>query len=239
MKLNEVTSTGFFKGLVYGDSGTGKTIFAAGFPGPIEYWDFDHKISSAAHYYKNNAEKLAEIDVYQFANLPRDQRIPAFEVRNNIIADLVRTKKPLPFKTLVIDSLTTFTNMIMDDYLVRSQKGIKRAHPDIPSMQDYQMLDKHLSLLIPSWLSLDANVILLGHLKVDKDETTGQILRLPQVPGQFATKLPIYCEEVYVSKVTPDGKYVLQTQTDATYKCRTQRSLPKEIPTSYESVGPR
>lgn len=238
MKLSEVTSTSFFKGLVYGDSGTGKTIFGAGFPGPIEYWDFDTKISSAAHYYKNDKQKLENIDVYQFAHLPREQRIPAWEVRNNRIAQLIRDKQPLPFKTLVLDSLTTFTAMIMDDYLIRSQKGIKRAHPDIPAMQDYQMLDKHLSLIIPSLLSLECNVVMLGHLKVDKDETTGQILRLPLMAGNFATKLPIYFEEVYVSQVL-EGKYLLQTQSDAMYKCRTQRNLPKTISTSYESVAPR
>jgi hypothetical protein len=239
MKLNEMASTGFFKGLVYGDSGSGKTIFAASFPGPIEYWDFDHKISSAAHYYKKDAAKLEGIDVHQFANLPREKRIPAWEVRNNLIADCVRNNKPLPFKTLVVDSLTTFTAMIMDDYIVRSQRGIKRAHPEIPAMQDYQMLDKHLSLIVPSLLSLDCNVVMLGHLKTDKDESTGAIIRQPLMAGAFAGKLPIYFEEVYVSKVSTEGKYVLQTQSDSMYKCRTQRNLPKEIATAFESVAPR
>lgn len=239
MKLSEVTSTSFFKGLVVGDSGTGKTCLAGTFPGRIELWDFDHKVSSLAHYYKQDAELLNRVDVYQFANLPREARIPAWEKRNNLIAEAVRTNKPLHFDTLVVDSLTTFTMMMMDDYLIRSQKGIKRAHPEIPAMQDYQMLDKHLSMIVPSLLSINANVLMLGHVKTDKDETTGEILRQAMIAGQFASKLPIFFEEVYIARVAPDGKYYLQTQSANGYKCRTQRGLPREVATSFSALGVR
>lgn len=236
MKLSELEATTYFKGLVYGDSGTGKTCFAASFPGPIEYWDFDGKASSAAHFFKNDKERLSDIDVHQFITLPREKRIPAWEFRMNLIQDCVRKNLPLPFKTLVVDSLTTMVNAIMDDYMIRSQLGIKRAHKDINALQDYQLLDKHLSQLIPGLLALNCNVVMLGHLKLDKDEVTGAITRQPLISGQFAGKLPIYFEEVYVSTVDSAGKYVLQTQSDATYKCRTQRGLAKLIPTKYESV---
>lgn len=234
MNLSELALTNYLKVLVYGDSGSGKTVFASSFPTPIKYLDFDHKISSAAQFYKNDPERLKDIQVHQFANLPNGERMRSFEKEFKAIQDLVNKKQPLPFKTLVIDSLTTFTNYMLQHYFV-AQPGIKRAHPDINAMQDYQLLDKHLSQIIAGILSLDCNVVMIGHLGLDKDESTGQVLRQALMPGKFATKLPIWFEEVYVSLVK-DGKYTLQTQSDSMYKCRTQRGLPKEIPTGYESI---
>lgn len=236
VSLADIATTDFFKGLIYGDSGAGKTCFAASAPLPIRYWDFDHKISSAAKHYSAEPERLQQIDVTQFAALPVKNRIPEFDRQMQEIAALVRDKKPLPFKTLVLDSLTTFTASLLNDYLTRSQLGIKRAIADIPAMQDYQLLDKHLSLTIPSLLSLDCHVIMTGHMKIEKDETTGQILRIPLMPGQFANKLMIYFEEAYVAKVDAKGQFVLQTQTDGTYKCRSQRKLAKEVPTKWSEV---
>ncbi len=234
MNLNELATTNFLKVLVYGDSGTGKSIFAASFPGPIKYWDFDHKVSSVAQFYKKDEEKLKSIQVTQFANLPNGDRIKAWEKEVREIQDLVKAKKPLPFQTLILDSLTTFTSSMLQHYFV-AQPGIKRAHPDLNAMQDYQLLDKHLSQAIPGLLSLDCNIVMVGHMGVDKDETTGQILRQTLMPGKFAAKLPIWFEEVYVASVK-DGKYLLQTQSDSSFKCRTQRGLPKEISSSYAEI---
>jgi len=235
MKLSEIATNDFVKALIYGDSGSGKTVMAASFPGPIEYWDFDGKVSSAAQFYKNDKAKLDSINVTSFNKFPKETRIAEWEKKAREV-DAAKKSGTLPFKTLVLDSLTTFSNSMLDDYIHRSQRGIKRALADIPAMQDYQLLDKHLTQIISGLLALDCHVVMIGHMQVEKDESTGVILRQPLMAGKFAAKLPIYFDEVYVSKVTSSGQYVLQTQSDGTYKCRTQRGLPKEIPTSFDSI---
>jgi hypothetical protein len=236
LKLTDLATSDFVKVLVYGDSGTGKTCFASSFPGPIEYWDFDNKISSAAQFYKNDVSRLAQIDVHQYAGLAPKVRMGEWEKRSRMI-DSLKLTGPLPFKTLVLDSLTTFTHFMLEDYIYRSQTGIKRPLEGINAIQDYQLLDRHLTTMITGVLSLPCHVVMLGHLGIEKDEATGIISRQPFMPGKFAHKLPIYFEEVYVSKVNAKNEYVLQTQTDNVYKCRTQRKLAKEVPTAFSSLG--
>lgn len=233
MKLSELALDSNVKVLVYGPSGTGKTILAGSFPGPVEYWDFDHKASSIAQHYKLEKDRLDNINVHQFAQLGKAERIASWEKRLQFVD---ANKAKLPFNTLVIDSLTTMSAMMLDDYIHRSQKGLKRALADIPCMQDYQLLDKHLTQIISGLLALPCNVIFIGHMNVEKDESSGMIYRKPLMAGKFADKLPIYFEEVYVSKVDSSQKYWLQTQGDASMVCRTQRKHPKEISSSYAEI---
>lgn len=225
----------FVKLLVMGDSGSGKTCLSCSFPGPLEVWDFDNKISSAAKFYAKQPEILNNIEVKSFAQLPKDQIIPEMQKRLREVNELAMTGKPLPFKTLVLDSFTTFAGYLLAAY-PKLQPGIKRQFADIPALQDYQLLDIHLGDTVKNILKLNCNIVVTGHLTSEKDETTGAITYKPLVPGKFADKLNIYFEEVYLSKVTQDGKFVLQTQPDSKFKLRSQRQLPKEIPNQYSSI---
>lgn len=238
MKLVDLAKTDYFKALVYGDSGIGKTCFATAFAelGEVEIWDFDNKISSAANYYADKPEILNKIQVRQFMPLEETKRIPAWLERTKEIEALVRAGKPLPFKTLVLDSITTFVNMLMRDYLVRSYTGIKRPGPDLYGMQDYGILATQLKSFIPNLLVIPCNVIVLGHLETERDEATGAISRMPMMPGKNAPTLPIWFEEVYVARLNAEGKRILQTQPDQTFKiCRSQRKgLAKEIPMNID-----
>lgn len=239
MLANEMLDSNFYKGLWYGPSGTTKTCTAASMPGPIEYWDFDGKFTSAVHWLKQrDPEKLREIDVYQFNKLPVIERIPAWEKRSRMIDQLIKEGKDLPFHTLVLDSLTTFSHYILEDYLFRSQKAIKRAFPDIPSQQDYGLLDKHLTRIISGLLSLDCHVVMIGHSLVEKDETTGAIERKPLMAGKFADKVSIYFEEVYACK-NVGGKRLWHTTPEGGYIARTQRGLPKETTMDIQEIFPK
>jgi len=240
MKASELQDKLFFKALIYGDAGVGKTCLAAQMPGPIEYWDFDHKIGSAIQYLKKtgNQAKLDEIDVYQFGHLKVKERIPEFEKRTKIIDDAISKKQPFAFKTLVIDSITTLSNYIMEDYIYRSQLGIKRPIEGINSMQDYQLYEKHMMRLLLGLLGQDINLVVLGHINIDKDETTGALVKKPLVKGQaISPMLPMWFEEVYAAYTKPDGSRVLQTGPGNNYATRTQRGFPKEIPMTIEALG--
>lgn len=236
MLLSEMTTSNDVKLLLYGPSSTGKTITACSFPGPIKYFDFDHKISSAAQFYKAEPERLKQIDVVQFAPMNQQERMKAFMAELHKIQTIQHSKKPLPFKTLVLDSLTTFTSYLLDDYIHVSQRGMKRPEGGVNCMQDYQLLQKHMTQILTGLLSLDCNVVFIAHSQLEKDETTGSISNAVLMPGQLAAKLPIYFEEVYFAKLDPQGKHILQTQSDSRTVCRTQRKLPKEIPARYESI---
>ena len=236
MKLSDVNPSENLKVLVYGSSGTGKTCFATGFPTPMLLLDFDGKANSAASFYANQGVRLQEIEVKRLVERPDKNIMQEFL---NIISELGKEQKAgkFKYKTLVLDSLTTFSAATLR-HIVHTNPGTKRVASSQgvqPCMQDYGILKREFARLIPGLLSLDMNVVMLGHIKTDKDETTGEILRGVNMDGSFGAELPIYFEEVYRSYVK-DGKYLAQTQADFRYKCRSQRGLPKEINLTYERI---
>ena len=245
MKLGELASNDYFKGLILGASGSGKTIGAMTFPGEKLVMDFDNKISSAAKFYAGTPV-IEQIDVNQYGKMAvigdqktgRKPRMRAFLDDLQVIFNLQNNKQPLPFKTLVVDTITTLTDSIMEDYRYVSQTGVKRPNADQNSQSDYGLLANHFKQIMTGCLSLDCNVIFLGHTQLSKDETSGIMTNEVLMPGQMASKLGIYFEEVYFAKIDQKGRHVWQTKADGrTQFCRTQRKdLPAEIPASYSEL---
>ena len=80
------------------------------------------------------------------------------------------------------------------------------------------------------------NIIMLAHIKIDRDEMTGELVRGPHMDGSFAADLPIYFKEVYRTFVE-NKKYLAQTQSDARYNCRTQiKGLPEMLELNYSNL---
>lgn len=222
--------------LTYGDSGVGKTCLGATFPGPIKLLDFDGKANSIISFLGKGHPKLKDIDVEDLRPTMAGNPIEAFQV---ILGDLIKQQQAgkIEFETLIIDSLTTFSDAALK-HIVKSNPAIKRPtykQGAQPCQADYGILRREFKRLIPGILSLDCNVLCLGHIKMEKDDTTGAIVNNVMLDGSFGQELPIYFEEVYVAMKKGDRRY-LMTQNDGRYKCRTQRGLPKEIDMSYDAI---
>lgn len=219
--------------LVFGDSGSGKTCFGAGWPGPVHFADFDGKVNSAAAFLAGS-DKLNEISYENYA--PTDKYGSA-GARFNADMGKMRQAGKLP-GTLVLDSLTTFSDEMMR-YLMKLNPGIKRMDTlgaATPAMQDYQVARLFFKQVLGELLNLPCNLVVTAHIQVDKDEITGEILRTPMLAGKLSRELPILFPEVYRSYVK-DGKYWAQTKSDARYQCRTQiQGMPAEIELKYEAL---
>lgn len=240
MKLGEIKTEGNLKILVYGASGSGKTVFAAGFPYPMLYLDFDMKADSAALFYKDQPERLDQIDVRQLGEAMSGSPIEQLTriINNELIPQ--QNAGAMKYKTIVIDSLTTFSSATLN-YIITSNPGVKRSvskQGAQPQISDYGILRREFQKLIPGILSLPCNIVMLGHIATEKDETTGQIFRGPHMDGSFARDLPIYFKEVYFSSVNDKREYMLQTQSNSTHTCRSQiPGLPNPVKTSYEEIA--
>lgn len=236
MKLSEVKSTSTQKVLVYGNSGSGKTCFAAGFPTPMLYLDFDNKVDSAAAYYKQDKERLDGIDVRVLS--PSLTVNPIAELLKIINEELMPQERSgtMKYKTLVLDSITTFSAACLN-YIVDSNPGIKRnvsKQGQQPGLQDYGILKREFQKLIPGILGLPMNVVMLGHISSEKDDLTGEIIRGPLMDGSFSKELPIYFKEVWRSYVDEKGQHLLQTKSDYKYSCRSQTpGLENPLPMQY------
>ena len=230
-KMSEIKTEGSSKLLLLGDPGEGKTVFACSFPGPILLLDFDGKADSAASFYKGNDALLNSIEVRDLS--PSLLTDPMIELNKIIDTELIPQQKSgkLEYKTIILDSLTTFSKAVLN-HIVSSNPGIKRTSSKQglqPGLQDYGILKREFSKLIPGLLSLECNVIMTGHYVINKDDISGEIARLPSMDGAFAQQLPVYFKEVW-RLYTDKGKRMAQTQSDYKYKCRSQlRGLPEKF----------
>jgi hypothetical protein len=192
-------------------------------------------VDSAALFYKAEPERLSQIDVRQLT--PKLGTSPMVELEKIITQELMpQQKNGMKYKTIVLDSLTTFSKAALN-YIVESNPGIKRVpckQGQQPCMQDFGILKREFAKLIPGLLDLPCNVIMLGHISIDKDESTGEIIRGPLMDGSFAQQLPIYFKEVWRSYVDEKNQHWAQTKSDSKYNCRSQiPGLPNPLPLKY------
>jgi len=235
--LDKLDTKKGLKLLLIGDSGAGKTVGAASFPGKTYVADFDKKISSAAKYLtQHNPEKLKDItyDAYLSGTLT-----PA-EQFNQALGNF-KSQSTFPYDNIVLDSLTTYSDEVMK-YVIKENPGIKRMltkGAQVPCQQDYQIVRIYFKQMIAALVALPCNVIVIAHIETDKDELTGQVVRSAMMAGKLKTELPIYFEECWRIYVDDKGQRWAQTQPDSRFGfCRTQlQNIPNPVKFTYEEVA--
>jgi hypothetical protein len=225
IKLDSV----FVKTLVIGDYGTGKSVFASSFPTPGFIFDFD----KGALTYKGKDFKYAQYPVTANGWVE-------FEKNFN---QVVKECKEGLYKTIIFDSTSLLTDLAMERAL---QLDPKRSTTGGPLWNvHYGIVRNLVEGKIRQLLQLDANIVVISHLEIIKDQESGAILGTqPLLPGALSTKMPGYFDEVYFafSKIK-DGKpeFYLQTLPKGHFKARSrvsgqQQALPMEIPNNYPNL---
>lgn len=239
--LSEFKESKLIKVFVMGDPGTGKTIGAASFPGPMKFYDFDSKISSAYSFLKGkDPKKLEQIDYELCA--PTDAKGTSYTKMDlsleKIINDYKATGK-LEYKTLVIDSATIMAEEMLA-WLLEFETGIQRNSKvksrKMASQQDYGLFAPTFAAFLFEILALPWNVVMTGHIQIKQDEKTSEIFRVATIPGRMAKQIGVYFPEVYRSHVV-NGKYMVQTKADIYYGCRSQLvNVPNPVEFNYNEL---
>lgn len=196
---------------IYGPAGSGKTHAIQTFPKPYVF-DADGGILTIA-----GAD--VEYDIYDDPNPSKKA-----EAWREIIKKTYGFIKECPFETIVYDSITTISELMMNEVqrvngTLGQQPNIREWGIQIDTFIDFLRILKNIP----------ANVVCIGHDQLLQDETTGEIYVVPLVPGKkLPRRMPAYFDEVYYTEVSQDRKTketVYQVMTQSSKKVQAKSRL--------------
>ncbi len=225
--------------LLLGDYGTGKSFFAKSMPEPIFLLDFD----GGAIGYAGTRTFVPEC----FTALRQQpaQLFPAVERELDLV---LKHEHPAekeagePFKTIVLDSLTTLTRAAMDYAMLK-----KPVPPDTPPVWNvhYPLAKVFIDRILDRLRRFDGFVVVIGHLEYQRNDLTGEILAVPALTGKLQTYIPAIFDEVWFTEVaqTKNGKQYLIHLAPSGFKRARSRirsvvsGIPETIANEWSSIS--
>lgn len=209
--------------LALGDAGGGKTTQICTLPRPTFVYFFDpNGLNSIQGQDVDYEEWLPESLPLSVFSLKKDgkkdpTKVPGSSIYQKWEQDF-ETKADTgffrPYSSVCIDSCTTLLDAIMDRILV-----INGRAGQFPQQDDYGPQMVTFMNIMRTLTAMGKTVYVTGHLKTDKDEVLGRIIRLPLVTGQLREKLPLLFSDVVVcyaetDPTTKKAAWLLQTTPD-------------------------
>lgn len=232
---------GRFTGLFVGTQGSGKTVAAASFPGPIMFYDFDGRMTPVKRFFPERRD--IEYKVVSAYDAPPGRH----DVINfrEFAEEYERLQQRCDYATVVIDSITSYTATIVKYQLNKkgSGRGKKLAgFIDVPTWDEFNGETQAVVETIEIAKILPCHVIFTGH-PVDKTEITKvrgeEVVTRKQSITAFGNKtpsfVPNYFDEIYNfikedQGIGQDPRRWVVTQAGEEVLCKT--ALP--IPTRFE-----
>lgn len=224
-----------------GEPGTRKSTAALSFPTPQYWFSYDQKMQGMI------------IPMRQWGIDPKLIDYDDYRGWNEARAKLEKFQTNCPYKTIVIDSMTSLADSILRQTITAkrgttrgsgAQAGKQIAGIQVNELEDYNAetgaLQELISLTKDINIHFKVNVILIAHVvQVDyKNTVTGQTHVSRQIvtaAKKTAAKIPGYCTEVYHFNIegsidtSQGGKYALLTQHTGDDFARTALPLPEKI----------
>lgn len=203
-----------FNALIYGDSGTGKTRLLDTCRKPVLVHSFDPGGTKTIRTAISKGSIIVDTRFEQENKLQPD----TFRLWEKEVMSLYKEKVFETLGTFALDSMTLWFEAL--------QKEVMRINKiDQLRIQDWGTIYNTVRDWI-NWLcALPCDVIITGHIDIDKDEVTGKNETTLLLAGASKRKIPIFFDEMYVaiSKPSPTGPvYSLLTQSDGYYKAKTR-----------------
>lgn len=131
--------------MLKGDNGSGKTVFAGSFPGPVKFFMFDgSKLDILKRFYPNRTD--IEYDIYGARRMRiRDARGQVTDIKDllQFAKEFTDLQDYCPYSTVVIDSFTSFSVTCVTfqlDVRVADEKGVNKSKGGltIPDFDEYK-----------------------------------------------------------------------------------------------------
>ncbi len=215
-----------------GEPGTRKSTQALSFPGPQYWFNFDRKMNAL--------------------NLPIqrwgiDPNTIEFDNYDNVDAATTKLKQfqiKCPFKTLILDSITSCADAALRQTLRKKGQSAKMiAGIPVSGIEDFNAEAAALSEMVALLKDIceyhKVNVILVAHVIQTEQKTISGETHMSRVivtaAKKIAAKIPGYCDEVYHFNIKKGfvegagGNYALLTEHTGDDFARTTLPLSKEI----------
>ena len=219
----------YLKVMSVGESGMGKSVFAASFPTPGFVFDFGGEILS----YKG-----LNFDYEQFDVSP--QGWAKFEKEFIKVRKAVQDENK--YITVIVDNLSAMTDLCMEKAM---QLDPKRSATNGPLWNVHYGMTKNLiEGKIRQLLNFNCNLIFIAHLTTKYDDNGAVIGVEPSLTGQLSADVPSYFDEVYYHTIRKEGgttKWYIQTVPLGRNRGRSrssgkERLLPDMVENDYNEV---
>lgn len=223
--------------LFVGDSGTGKSIAAAYYPGPLYFASCDGRMGSVAEWHRGR--KDIQFDIFtEFESL--NDKVDSFESN-------------CPYKTVILDPITNLSDFLMrysfslrgvveydeeSGKAKKKSKGKKAGVIDVTTIEDFGVEHRGIADLIGNLKIAQKihqfNIIFTAHLITTQYIKPGgqesHIRRDILTAGRkIAAFIPSQFDEFY-HFYTEDSRWKVKTYNDGIVSARTSfLTMPKEI----------
>lgn len=211
--------------LILGDTGSGKTTQFATLPGPKYAYIFDpNALSSLQGFDIDYDEFLPDRLQLKLVSLKAGVPPVGGSVNKSQGAEVYKAweahfEKGLAsgffdkYENLMLDSGTTFLDMIMDGVLAMNGRGGMW-----PQQDDYAPQMLAFTQVMRTMTSLGKRVYITGHTEYIKDELVSRVFNVPMMTGRLKKKIPLLFSEVLHAEAINDGqgniRYRIQTKPD-------------------------
>lgn len=210
-----VEEEAYAKVLIYGEAGTGKTVLGCNFGEQVILVDSANGWVSL----KNHPDILHKVQRIQYQGLSQ----------LDALADAIVEGK-IECETLVIDEMSSIAVLDLDTVLKARSKKDASKDPNVPTQPDFFANTERVRRVVAKLLSLPCNVVLLSHVREDKDERTGKVMTRPAFTPKTRGTIVQQCHIVgyltanEIRKGDDDTEYLrrLQVQPTATITAKTR-----------------
>lgn len=149
----------YFKCLLYGVPGSGKTKLACEAPNAL-LLDTEH----GSRTLKNHPE-LSGVKVLKIKSV-KDLSDVFWELKDGGFPE---------YKTVIVDTLSELQKRALDEALKKNSATNPKLDPYVPAGTDYQRNTEQIRRLVMSYRDLDRNIIFTAHEVEEKDDSDGII----------------------------------------------------------------
>ena len=211
------------KALIYGPNGTGKNTVSATFPGPVLVLDVNERGTKSM--VGIEGLKKREVDTFELF----------------MMAYWYLKSGNHPFKTVVIDNVTTLQELVMKFVMKKESDFDSSKDIDMPTKRDWGGLSQIMKRWMIDFRNLPMNVVFIAQEKRtnDDDLASDEVTVFPQVSGSVKAILGAAVDVIgrtYVVEQDIDGKttpkYCMRITPNTTYLAKIRIPVGGKAPSS-------